>query len=114
MCDRVGDDPLESGQQLHDTGIYAHANSRYVYRVGGKWKKFASAYGLQNFNDGAVVFVVKCDGQEKFRSALMKEWTEERVEVDLTGVNTLELIVEDGGNGKWGDCGIWFSPKLTR
>ncbi|MEW6249070.1 MAG: NPCBM/NEW2 domain-containing protein [Planctomycetota bacterium] len=114
MVDREGDRPLESGRQLHDSGIYAHANSRYVYRLGGKWQRFTSAYGLQNYSDGSVVFVVKCDGVEKFRSTLMREWTEESVEIEVAGVATLELIVEDGGDGKWGDCGIWFSPRLTR
>jgi Txe/YoeB family toxin of Txe-Axe toxin-antitoxin module len=108
------DMPLESGERFHETGIYAHADSRYVYRLGGKWKKFISGYGLQNLHEGSVVFVVKCDGQEKFRSDLVRGWKEGQVEVDLTGVDTLELIVEDGGDGKWADCGIWFSPQLAR
>jgi hypothetical protein len=106
--------PLESGEQFHDKGIYAHANSRYVYDLDGKWKTFTSGYGLQNHAEGSVVFVVKCDGKERFRSELMKDWVEGRVEIDLAGVARLELIVEDGGNGKWADCGIWFSPMLTR
>jgi hypothetical protein len=106
--------PLESGEQFHETGLYAHANSSYVYELEGKWSQFTSGYGLQNLCEGSVVFVVKCDGEEKFRSELMEDWVEGRVEVDLTGVDTLELIVEDGGNGKWADCGIWFSPMLSR
>jgi hypothetical protein len=114
-CDYVPDNmPLESGEQFHEMGLYAHANSSYVYDLGGKWKQFTSGYGLQNLNEGSVVFVVKCDGKEKFRSELIEDWVEGRVEVDLTGVDQLELIVEDGGNGKWADCGIWFSPMLTR
>jgi hypothetical protein len=106
--------PLESGEQFHETGLYAHANSSYVYDLGGNWKRFTSAYGLQNLDEGSVVFVVKCDGKEMFRSELIKDWVEGRVEVDLSGVNKLELIVEDGDNGKWADCGIWFSPMLRR
>ena len=109
-----GDMPLESGEQFHETGLYAHANSSYTYELDGRWKKFTSGYGLQNLNEGSVVFVVTCDGQERFRSKLIKDWVEGRVEVDLTGVQTLELIVEDGGNGKWADCGNWLSPRLTR
>jgi hypothetical protein len=114
-CDYVPDNmPLESGEQFHETGLYAHANSSYVYDLDGKWKEFTSGYGLQNLNEGSVVFVVKCDGKEKFRSELIEDWVEGRVEVDLTGIDQLELIVEDGGNGKWADCGIWFSPMLMR
>jgi hypothetical protein len=115
-CDGLpgGRTPLESGEQFHETGLYAHANSSYVYNLDGKWKQFSSAYGLQNLNEGSVVFVVKCDGEEKFRSELINDWVEGLVRIDLTGVDQLELIVEDGGNGKWADCGLWFSPMLTR
>jgi hypothetical protein len=106
--------PLESGEQFHETGLYAHAISSYIYNLDGKWKRFASGYGLQNLNEGSVVFVVKCDGKETFRSELIKDWVEGLVNVDLTGVDQLELIVENGGNGEWGDCGVWFSPHLSR
>jgi hypothetical protein len=106
--------PLESGEQFHETGIYAHADSRYVYNLSGQWKKLTSAYGLHRMCDGSVVFSIKCDGRERFRSDVMQDYSEGLVEVDLSGVQQLELIVEDAGDGKWGDCGIWFSPKLTR
>ena len=114
-CDRnPNGQPFETGEQFHDTGLYAHADSSYVYALDGQWKQFASAYGLQNLCEGSVVFVIKCDGKETFRSKLMNDWVEGLVNVDLTGVNRLELVVEDGGDGKWGDCGIWFSPMLMR
>ncbi len=106
--------PLESGEQFHEKGIYAHADSRYVYNLDGKWKTFTSGYGLQNLHEGSVVFIVNCDGEERFHSRMMDDWAEGRVEIDVSGVNQLELIVTDGGNGKWADGGIWFSPMLTR
>jgi len=106
--------PLESSERFHETGLWAHADSSYVYNLDGKWKRFTSGYGLQNLVEGSVVFVVKCDGEERFRSPVIKDWAEGRVEVDLTGVDRLELIVEDGGDGDWGDLGLWFSPRLTR
>ena len=106
--------PLETGEQFHETGLYAHANSCYVYKLDGRWRQFSSSYGLQNLNEGSVVFIVKCDGEERFRSRLMDDWTEGLVAIDLAGVDQLELIVEDGDDGKWGDCGVWFSPMLMR
>jgi hypothetical protein len=60
------------------------------------------------------VFVIKCDGQEKLRSPLLRLWDEGHAEVDLTGVDKLELIVEDGGNEAWDDQANWLSPKLLR
>jgi hypothetical protein len=106
--------PFESGDRFHETGLYAHAVSSYVYNLDGNWKRLTSGYGLQNLIEGSVVFVVKCDGEERFRSKLVEDWVEGWVDIDLTGVEKLELIVEDGDNDGWGDCGIWFSPVLTR
>jgi len=106
--------PLESGELIHERGLWAHADSSYVYKLDGRWKRFTSGYGLKNRAEGSVVFVVKCDGTERFRSALIEDWVECLVDIDLTDVSTLELIVEDGGNGKTCDNSIWFSPMLSR
>jgi hypothetical protein len=105
---------LESGRDVHATGLYAHAPSRYVYRVGGQWKRLESGYGLQNWAPGTVVFVVKGDGKELFRSDVVQDWKEGHISVDIAGVDTLELIVEPTQDGTYADCSIWFSPRLTR
>ncbi len=36
------------------------------------------------------------------------------MKVDVSGVDTLELIVENAGDGSSSDWGIWLSPKLSR
>jgi hypothetical protein len=61
-----------------------------------------------------VVFVAKADGREVFRSEVVKGFAEQVVGVDVAGAQSLELIVEDGGDGKNSDHGVWFSPRLTR
>ncbi|MBN1917708.1 MAG: NPCBM/NEW2 domain-containing protein [Verrucomicrobia bacterium] len=108
-----GGAPLESGAQFHETGLYAHAPSSYVFDLGGNWKRFTSGYGLLNICKGSVIFVVKCDGEERFRSELVEDWVEGWVDVDLTGVKKLELIVEEEFDA-WADCALWFSPIVTR
>ncbi|MBN1917709.1 MAG: NPCBM/NEW2 domain-containing protein [Verrucomicrobia bacterium] len=112
--DNRKDMPLESGERFHETGLYAHADSRYVFNLDGAWKSFTSGYGLENRCQGSVVFVIKCDGEERFRSDLIDDWTEHRVEIDVMGVKQLELIASDNGDGHQGDCAIWFSPILKR
>jgi len=112
--DNRKDMPLESGARFYETGLYAHAPSSYVFDLDGTWKRFTSAYGLENLCQGSVVFVVNCDSEERFRSDLVEDWTEGHVDIDVTGVKQLELVVTDGGNGKQGDCAIWFSPMLSR
>ncbi len=98
----------------YPNSIYAHAPSRYVYAPEGKWKRFTSFYALDKGNLGSVVFVVKGDGRELFRSELVTNSDERSCELDLTGVNQLELLVEEGPDGRNSDHGCWFAPTLER
>lgn len=107
--------PLESAARVHERGLYAHADSSYIYRLAGKWNKFDTAFALQNWvAGGSIVFVIKCDGQERFRSLITRQWNEGRAELEVSGVDKLELIVEDAGDGAWDDEGNWLSPTLSR
>ena len=78
-------------------------------------KKLESDYALQNWvSGGSVVFVIRCYSQERLRTPTVRLWSESHVEADVTGVDKLELIVEDAGDGAWDDEGNWLSPKLWR
>ena len=103
-----------SGAKLHLHSIYGHAPSQYNYTPAARWKTLATAYGLARGNAGSVVFVVKGDGRDLFRSALVKDFQERPAIVDISGVKSLALVVEDGGDGRTNDWGIWFDPKLQR
>jgi hypothetical protein len=103
-----------SGDKWYPQAIYAHAPSSYVYPLAGKWKTYTASCGLERGSPGSVVFVVKGDGKELFRSETVKDFAERPVQGDVTGVQSLELVVEDAGDGKNSDHGVWFSPKLTR
>ena len=106
--------PMRSTERVHERGLYAHAPSRYVFDLGGRWGRLDAFCALQLGHQGSVVFVVLGDGTELFRSGPVADSAERSVQTDLTGVETLELVVEDGGNGRSGDWGIWFSPMLSR
>jgi len=54
------------------------------------------------------------DGEELFRSDLVRDFVERTVEVDLAGVELLELICEEGDGSNYADCSVWFSPELVR
>jgi len=103
-----------SAAKWHPQSIYAHAPSSYVYRLGGKWTTFRGWFGLARGCPGSVVFVVKVDGKEVLRTDLVTDNEKRPVSIDVTGADELELIVEDGGNGRNSDHGVWFSPELQR
>jgi hypothetical protein len=69
---------------------------------------FTASCGLARGNAGSVVFVVRGDGEELFRSDTVKDFGEHPVELDVSGVQSLELVAEDGGDGKNSDHACWF------
>lgn len=105
--------PLESGDALHDTGLFAYGNSKYVYELAGKWKKLTGTCGFQNLSGSEGFFIIQCDGKEVFRTEVIKDWVERPFDIDLSGVNKLELISDSHGFS-WGDEAAWYSPVLKR
>jgi hypothetical protein len=119
-CIPPGDDihsPLLDSGRIYATGLYAHSPSRYVFELGGKWQQLRGEAGLhtayQPYAFG-VVFVIKTDGQEVFRSSPVRGMAKPKYEVDLTGVKKLELIVEKASDRNGGNWALWLEPTLFR
>jgi len=105
---------LASGRREYNKAIWAHAPSSYVYAVNKKWKTLEATAGLIKPTNGSVVFVVRGDGQELYRSDRVTDLQELTIQVDISQVNDLELTVEDGGNGNSSDNASWFATRLKR
>ena len=114
--DQIGSPLLDSGK-IYATGLWAHSPSRYVFDLGGQWKNLRGEAGLhtaiQPYAWG-VVFVIKADGREVFRSLAIRGPTKPSYTVDLTGVKMLELIVEKASEQNGGNWGLWLDPVLSR
>lgn len=100
--------------QRHARGLYAHAPSLYQWELGGKWKAVQGQAGVQDGNAGTVVFVIRGDGKELWRSPLTKSGAAVAFDVSIVGVTQLDLIVEDGGDGRASDWAVWLDPRLRR
>ena len=105
---------LEVGGTFFESGLYAHAPARHVLRLDSKWNRFTTNYGLQDGHDGSVVFVVKGDGKELFRSKVVRDHTAREQSVAVANITLLELIVEDANDGGNSDWGVWLDPQLRR
>ncbi len=105
---------LEAGGRIFESGIYAHAPARHVYALEGKWKTLTGSCGLGDGAYGSVVFVVRADGAEKWRSPVCKPGDLQAYDIGIEGLQELELLVEDAGDGTGSDWGLWLTPKLTR
>ncbi len=105
---------IQVGGKFHEQGIFAHAPAAYAVDLAGGWKQLSTSYGLQDGRAGSVVFVIRGDGKELWRSKRIADHRARPVQVDVTGVRNLELITEDAGDGNSSDWAVWLAPELTR
>jgi len=109
--------PLLDSGKIYATGLFAHSPSRYVFDLGGKWKTLRGEAGLHTAYQPAalgVVYVIKTDGKEVFRSSIIRGATHADYAVDVAGVNTLELLVENADEHNWANWSLWLDPTLFR
>jgi hypothetical protein len=105
------------GGKFYDRGLYAHASSRYVFDVGGKWRTFTATIGLRDGADpkeGSAVFILRGDGRELYRSALLRRGASAQATADVSGVKQLELIAEGGEGHTRNSWAVWLDPVLQR
>jgi len=105
---------LQVGGRFYESGLYAHAASRYTFDLARGWNRLHSEFGLQDGGSGSVIFVVRGDGKELFRSKVIKDHRVRKLDLDVSTVSQLELVVEDAGDGPHSDWGVWLGPRLER
>lgn len=104
----------------HENSLYAHAPSRYAFRLDRKWKTLVTWFGIleehngskTDFTQASCVFIVKADGKEIFRSMSAGPGTGNKL-LNVNNVDLLELIVEPNGSNAF-DRAIWATPTVSR
>ncbi|MGB0409121.1 MAG: NPCBM/NEW2 domain-containing protein [Opitutales bacterium] len=98
---------------VYEKGLGAHAHSDVEYWLGGAYTRFIATVGADDGCGGSVVFKLVCDGEVRFESPLMTRGSEPLpVDVPIAGVDRLQLMVEDGGNGIGCDHANWVNAKI--
>jgi hypothetical protein len=107
---------LQLNGEIFSKGLYAHANSRFVFPLDAKWKTFSASIGLRDgaTNQGSAVFRVVGDGKELYRSKIMRPGQKESVRVEIPGVQQLELHAEGGEGHNHNSWAIWVDPLLEK
>jgi hypothetical protein len=98
-------------------GIGAHAASRVVVDLAGQYTRFSSDVGVDDEmgGSGSVVFQVLADGKSIFTSPVLRgSSTTQAVNLDVTGVKTLALVIDDGGDGIASDHADWAGARLRK
>lgn len=116
LFDRSNSDALllVAGNKIYSSGLFAHAQSHAVYSLGGKWSQLTGVCGVLENAIGKSAFVIKADGKEIFQSSVLSAGQPAALDLDVTGVQELELITTDGGDGIRSDWSAWLDMKLSR
>lgn len=109
---KVGGEPI-SGKPF----IFAHADSRLEYDLTQKgWSMFEFSTGIDDAGGadrGTVVYVVRGDGKELFRSPVVRALQPPHpYGVNVVNIQRLELSVTDAGDSITADEAYWIQPVL--
>jgi beta-galactosidase len=107
--------PLSIGGVTYEKGLGAHAVSSVLVELGGDCTRFRSDVGVDDeASSGSVVFEVWVDGERRAQTGtLTSSGSAERLDVDVTGGQQLELRVTDAGDGVGSDHGDWAAARLA-
>jgi len=96
-------------------GLGTHAPARVVYDVAQQCTQLLGYVGIDDSQagKGRVDFVVKVDGTEKFRMARSGIDPAGRLNLDLRGARTVELIAETGPEGNGNDHADWADLRIN-
>ncbi|MEX0268148.1 NPCBM/NEW2 domain-containing protein [Leptolyngbyaceae cyanobacterium UHCC 1019] len=108
--------PLTLNGVTYAKGLGVHAGSEIIYNLGGAYTNFSSNIGLDDEvgNAGSVVFQVFVDGVQLFTSGTMTGASATQlVNLNVTGKQTLRLVVTNAGDNNSNDHANWADAKLT-
>jgi alpha-galactosidase len=110
--------PLRIADQSYTRGLYCHAVSKVIVRLPGGGAEFTAIAGLDRNEQtsggrGSVHFVVQVNGQERFKSPLLREgMAGAPIKVNLGGATEFILLVDDGGDGIGCDQADWAEARV--
>jgi len=102
--------------QTFERGFGTHAESSLTIQLDGKARAFTAQVGVDDEmkdHEPAVEFVVNGDGKKLWASGVMRLGDKARTcSVSLAGIQKVELVVADGGNGNYYDHANWATAKF--
>ncbi|HQF54468.1 MAG TPA: NPCBM/NEW2 domain-containing protein [Fibrobacteria bacterium] len=111
----VAGNALKIGNKSYAKGLGAHAASRTVVALRGKYAKFQSDIGIDaETSSGSAVFQVFGDGKKLYESPVLKGGSAPvAIDVAVEGIDSLALVVTDAGDGNANDHADWGGAKLV-
>jgi alpha-galactosidase len=111
----VDGNPLRVAGKTYDTGIGTHAKSEWTLPLDGHATELRGACGVDDEvgAKASLQFTIEGDGKQLWMSPVMRRGDAAMAfSIPLTGVKTLRLLVNDGGDGSTEDHADWLDLKL--
>lgn len=110
----IAGNPLSIGGKVYQRGVGTHAEFYGRISLDRQAYRFQATVGVDDASSGQVEFQVKLDGQVAWASGIVKKGNAgKKVDLKLSGVELMELIVTDGGNGIGSDHANWGDAKIS-
>jgi hypothetical protein len=96
-------------------GLGVAINSRVVYSLDGKYDRFFSDVGIDDYagNKGSATFEIWLDGNKVYDSGKVTHRNSPRaVAIDVAGAHNLTLVTTDAGDGGNSDHADWAGARL--
>jgi hypothetical protein len=109
--------PLSMAGRAFDKGLGVHSKTELDYPIGGAYESLVATIGIDDAvrPSGSVVFRVLGDGKVLFDGGVLTGQDPPRdVKVDVTGVNTLTLVVDYGDGLDLSDHVDWGGVRLLK
>jgi len=106
---------MKLGGKTYSKGLGANAPSRVIVPLKKLFDRFQCDVGIDDgVSGGSVVFQVMGDGKKLFESPILKGGgTPAPIDVSVQGIDSLTLVVTDGGDGGANDQADWAGAKLV-
>lgn len=108
--------PLTLNGKVYEKGLGAHAPSDIKYFLGGQCSRFTAEVGIDDAQAtrGSVEFSVLADGRELVKIPVLRSDSQTvTIDVDVTGVQYLNLVAGVGGDGNGNDHADWADAKFV-
>jgi hypothetical protein len=113
--------PLMVGGKRYLKGIGMHSASRLTYKLDGKYKRFDASVAIDDSagRRGSVTFAVytirDAKLQEAYKSDIVRGGeAPRRVSIDVTGAQSLTLVVDFADRGDEMDRANWLDARLRK
>jgi hypothetical protein len=108
--------PISVAGTTYASGLGVHANGTVSLYLGGRCSRLTAVVGVDDEvgDSGTVAFSVLADGTSRYSSPTITGASAGvPISVDVTGVQVMDLIVSDAGDGNGLDHADWADAKLT-